>query len=128
MMPATGLRRISVWSNRCLRNSGSWRSPNTRGGLAAEHRGFHAVEAEVVLAALVPAALAHAVEIGLHVAAEHAGVVGDDQGVLDEPRLHRAEIVEVVFLPRVDQEEVHRAAQDRGDAKGTTHHHPHSTL
>jgi hypothetical protein len=27
-MPVTGLRRISVRSKRCLRNSGSWRSPN----------------------------------------------------------------------------------------------------
>src|SRR5688500_11584713 len=97
MMPATGLRRISVVSKRCLRNSGSCCSPNMR-ALSAEHGSFHAVEAEVVLAALVAAARAHVLEVGLHVAAEHAGVVGHDQGAPAQARLHRAQVVEVVLL------------------------------
>src|ERR1700757_533785 len=100
MIPLMGLRRISVVSKRCLRNSGSWRSPNT--ALAPEDRDFHAVEAEVVLAAPGVAGVAHVIEVGLDVAAVDAGVIGDDQGALDEARLHRLQIVEIVFLLRVE--------------------------
>src|SRR4029453_16301400 len=124
MMPATGLRRISVRSKRCLRNSGSWRSPNTGPGLAAEHGDFHAVEAEVVLAALVASALAHVVQVRLDVAAGDAGFVGDDERALDEPWLHRAEIVEIVLLLRVEEEEVHRPAQHGEHAGGIAPPHP----
>src|SRR6266851_7921280 len=101
MMPATGLRRISVLSKRCLRNSGSCCSPNMR-ALPAEHGGFHAVEAEVVLAALVASARAHVVEVGLHVAPVDARVVGDDEGALAQARLHRAQVVEIVVLLGVE--------------------------
>src|ERR1700752_4322762 len=103
MMPATGLRRISVASKRCLRTSGSCCSLNMA-ALSEEPGDFHAVEAEVVLAALVAAARPHVVEIGLHVAPEHAGVVGHEQGALAQARLHRARVVEGVFLLGVDQE------------------------
>src|SRR4026207_350427 len=85
MMPATGLRRISVVSKRCFRNSGSCCSPNM-GALTGDRRDFHAVEAEVVLAALVARIGAHVIEIRLHVAAVHAGAVGHDEGAPDKPR------------------------------------------
>src|SRR5215468_5871906 len=96
MMPATGLRRISVSSKRCLRNSGSCFSPNIA-GLSAVRRDFHAVEAEVVLAAGV-GAVAHVLEVALDLAAVQPRVVGDDEGAPDEARLQRLEVVEVVFL------------------------------
>src|SRR5215471_3516072 len=101
MMPATGLRRISVVSKRCLRNSGSCFSPNTP-PLSAEDRDFHAVEAEVVLEALVTRVRAYVVEIGLHVAPVHAGVIRHQKRALDQARLHRPQVVEVVLLLGVD--------------------------
>src|SRR5262249_44423328 len=104
MMPATGLRRISVSSKRCLRNSGSCFSPNMT-ELSAVRRDFHAVEAEVVLAARV-GPVAHVLEVALHLAAIQARVVGDDKGALDEARLQGLQVVEVVFLLRVDEYEV----------------------
>src|SRR5215468_5023983 len=100
MTPVMGLRRISVRSKRCLRNSGSCRSPSTRSALV--HRDFHAVEAEVVLPARIRAARAHVVEIRLDVAAEDARVVRDQERALDEARLDRLEVVEVVLFLRVE--------------------------
>src|SRR5262249_61943805 len=85
MIPLMGLRRISVVSKRCLRNSGSWRSPNT--ALVLEDRDFHAVEAEVVLAACVVAGLEHVVERGVEAAAGDAGGRRGERGDLWLARL-----------------------------------------
>ena len=73
-------------------------------------------------------AAAHVGQVGLHVAAEDAGVVRDDEGALDEPRLDGLQVVEVVFLLRVEQHEVHRAPQEGQHAERVAHDHLDAAL
>jgi len=61
--------------------------------------------------------IAHVLEERGDVAAEDAGVVGDDQRARRELRLELAQVVEVVLLGGIDEHEVEAAGQERHHAE-----------
>ena len=86
-----------------------------------EDADLHRVVVDPVLAARVAGVAADVFEVRRDVPAVDAGVVGHDHGAVGQLRLQLTEVVEIVFLDRVDEHEVVAARQQRQRAERVAH-------
>src|SRR5947209_5060656 len=102
------------------------RAAAARGRSATEDGDLHRVVVEVIAATIVATAGPDVLEIGRHLAARDARVVGDDHRAGHELRLELSEVVEIVFFLGVDEGEVEAAGQQRDHPQRIAgdHFHP----